>query len=36
MRANIKYPEYPNTRAFELSSRAIVPIYIYDNTSSKK
>lgn len=28
MRANIKYPEYPNTRAFELPSRAIVPIYV--------
>lgn len=25
---NIKYPEYPKTRAFELPTRAIVPIYV--------
>lgn len=36
MRANIKYPEYPNTRAFELSSRAIVSIYVTTHPARNK
>lgn len=36
MKANIKFPEYPNTKAFELPTRAIVPIYVLTHPAKNK
>lgn len=36
MKFNMKFPEYPNTRAFALSNKEIVPIYVLSHPAKNK